>query len=50
MNISERITEQQFKEILMYIYMKGEESNNVEVKRLIEEIKQYLISIMNTSK
>lgn len=50
MNISERITQQQFKELLMYIYMKGQEPKNVEVNRLIEEIKHYLISIMYTSK
>ncbi|WP_242219253.1 hypothetical protein [Bacillus cereus group sp. BfR-BA-01380] len=50
MNISERLTQQQFKEILMYIYKRGQESKNVEVERLIEEIKQYLISIMYTSK
>ena len=50
MNISERITQQQFKEILMYIYRRGQESKNVEVNHLVEEIKQYLISIMYTSK
>lgn len=50
MNISERITQQQFKEILLYIHRRGHESKNVEVNHLIEEIKQYLISIMYTSK
>ena len=48
MNISERITQQQFKEILLYIYRRGEETKNVEVNHLIEEIKHYLISIMYT--
>ncbi|MFD0771229.1 hypothetical protein ACFQZ1_21015 [Bacillus sp. CGMCC 1.60114] len=50
MKLSEKLTEQQFKEILMYIYKRGQESKNVEVKYLIEEIKQQLFSIMHTSK
>lgn len=50
MKISETLTEQQFKEILMYIYKRGQESKNVEVKYLIEEIKQQLFSIMHISK
>ncbi len=47
MNISEKLTQQQFQEILMHIYKRGQESKNVEVKCLIEEIKQQLISIMH---
>ncbi|MEH7016224.1 MULTISPECIES: hypothetical protein [Bacillus] len=50
MNISEKLTQQQFEEILMYIYKRGQESKNVEAKYLIEEIKQQLISITHTSK
>ncbi len=50
MNISEKLTEQQLREILMHIYIRGQESKSVEVKYLIEEIKQQLISIMHTSK
>ncbi|MGG0237750.1 hypothetical protein [Bacillus rhizoplanae] len=50
MNISGKLTQQQLQEILMQIYKRGQESKNVEVKHLIEEIKEQLISIIHTSK
>ncbi|MGG0275870.1 hypothetical protein [Bacillus rhizoplanae] len=50
MNISGKLTQQQLQEILMQIYKRGQESKNLEVKHLIEEIKEQLISIMHTSK
>lgn len=49
-NIAEKLTQQQFQEILMHVYIRGQESKNVKVKYLVEEIKQKLISAMYTSK
>lgn len=38
MAISEHLTQQKFKEIMKNIYVKGIETENIQVKDLIEEI------------
>lgn len=48
MNISE-LTQQQMKEILLSAYKKGNESEYIEAKDLIEEIKQQIISVISSS-
>ncbi|WP_180955512.1 MULTISPECIES: hypothetical protein [Bacillus] len=50
MDISEKLTQKSLQEILIKIYMKGQESDKIEVKELIEEIKQQVISAVNTAK
>lgn len=46
MNIAEKLTQQDFREILLKVYQKGEESKNMEAIDLIEEIKQQIISVV----
>jgi hypothetical protein len=42
--ISEYLTQQKLQEILMEIYVKGIETENIQVKDLIEEIKILVLS------
>jgi hypothetical protein len=44
MNISEKLTEQKLQQILTNIYVKGQETENITVSDLIEEIKQQVMS------
>lgn len=50
MNIAQSLTKKQFKEILVYISEKSKETENLEVKELINEIKYQIISAVNSSK
>ncbi|MFK9089953.1 hypothetical protein [Bacillus salipaludis] len=43
MTISGTLTQQKFLEILTKIYLKGQESENINVIELIEEIKQHVV-------
>jgi hypothetical protein len=49
MNISECITQKQFKEILINAYQKGQESDYMEAKDLINKIKEEIIAVMASS-
>ncbi|MFD0829844.1 hypothetical protein ACT8ZR_30155 [Neobacillus sp. M.A.Huq-85] len=44
MALSETLTQQKFAEILTIIYRKGQDSKNINVTDLIEEIKQQVLS------
>jgi hypothetical protein len=44
MDISEQLTPQKLQGILMNIYLKGIQSDQIKVNELIEEIKEQLIS------
>lgn len=46
MNISEKLTQKRFQEILFQAYLKGEKSEEIKVVELIEEIKQQVL-VMN---
>ncbi|MGX2961374.1 hypothetical protein JNUCC23_19270 [Peribacillus sp. JNUCC 23] len=50
MNISEKLTQQQFQDILINIYKKGQESERLEATELINDIKQQMMFVMNRSK
>lgn len=50
MNISEKLTQQQFQDILINIYKKGQESEGLEATELINDIKQQMMFVMNRSK
>ena len=50
MSISDRQIQQQFREILLNIYTKGQESDGLDAADLINEIKQQIVSVMNKSK
>ena len=50
MSISDKQIQQQFQEILLNIYKKGQESECLEAIDLINEIKQQMMLVMNTSK
>jgi hypothetical protein len=45
MNISEKLTQQQIQEILFHVYKKGQESENIKARDLIQEIKQHILSV-----
>lgn len=49
MDISKKITKNQFKEILLYALEKGEGAENLEVNDLINDIKHLIISTINSS-
>jgi hypothetical protein len=49
MKISEHITQQQFKEILINAYQKGQESEYMEARDLIKKIKEEIITIISSS-
>ncbi len=44
MAISEHLTQQKLKEILMNIYVKGIETEDIQVKDLIEDIKKQVLA------
>ncbi|NWQ39177.1 hypothetical protein MLOOGBEN_00515 [Bacillus sp. EB106-08-02-XG196] len=44
MDISEHLTQQKLQEIMMNIYIKSIEAENVQVKDLIEEIKKQVLA------
>lgn len=44
MAISERLNQDKLKEILMNIYLRGMETENIHVKDLIDEIKKQLLA------
>ena len=50
MSISDKQIQQQFQEILINIYTKGQESERIEAIDLINEIKQQIMLVMNKSK
>lgn len=50
MNISDKLTQQQFQEILLNIYKKGQESERIKAIDLVNEIKQQIMFVMNSSK
>jgi hypothetical protein len=45
MEISEKLTQQKFQEILVDTYLKGIENKSVKVVELIEEIKQQILEV-----
>ena len=47
MNISEQLSREQFQEMLIRIYQKGEESENIRTIDFINEIKQQLLAVMS---
>ncbi len=44
MTISETLSQQKFQEILTNIYLKGQESENIKLIELIEEIKELVLT------
>lgn len=50
MNISEHLSQEKFQEILISVYRKGEEKENLRTIDLINDIKQQLISVMEIAK
>ena len=50
MNDSEQISQEKFQEILIKIYKKGEETENIRAIDLINDIKQQLMFVMNMAK
>ena len=44
MALSDTLTQQKFAEILTMIYQKGQDSKNINISDLIEEIKQQVLS------
>ncbi len=48
MNISERISSEKLAEILMTVYKKGEETENLKLLDMIEEIKSLVVLAVNT--
>ena len=50
MNISEQLSREQFQEMLIRIYQKGEESKNIRTIDFINEIKQQLLAVMSGAK
>ncbi|WP_164525604.1 hypothetical protein [Siminovitchia acidinfaciens] len=46
MNISERLTQKSLKRILTNTYIKGQESENIKVEDLLEEIKQQVKTVV----
>ncbi|MBS4179150.1 hypothetical protein [Lederbergia citrea] len=49
MSISEKLSEQQFKELLEEIYIKGYESDYVQAEDIIEDIENKLVTILSIS-
>lgn len=49
-NISDHITQQQFKEIMVSACQKGKESENMEAKDLINMIKEQIINVISSSR
>ena len=45
MNISEKLTEQKLQSILLNVYQKGQETENIKVTDIIEDIKIQLLSV-----
>lgn len=43
MNISKNLTQQRFQEILLHTYLKGQNTEDIKVNELIEEIKELLL-------
>lgn len=50
MNISEKISQSDFQELLIKIYQKENELKEVEIRNVIEEIKQNILLICNSNK
>ena len=50
MDISEHLSQEKFQEILISVYRKGEEKENLRTIDLINDIKQQLISVMKIAK
>ncbi|MEH7388539.1 hypothetical protein V7147_24545 [Bacillus sp. JJ1521] len=46
MNISEKLSQQDLQQILVNIYNKGQELENIETKELIEEIKNQFLAFI----
>ena len=49
MSISDKQIQQQFQEVLLNMYTKGQESEKLEAIDFINEIKQQMMSVMNRS-
>ncbi|WP_158638537.1 hypothetical protein [Metabacillus litoralis] len=49
MNISEKLTSQQLQEILMNIYVIGQESDEINVKDVLKEIMEQILFEVNKS-
>ena len=49
MSISDKRIQQQFQEVLLNMYTKGQESERLEAIDFINEIKQQMMSVMNRS-
>lgn len=49
MSISDKLIQQQFQEILLNIYTKGQESESIEAIDFINEIKQQMMPVLNSS-
>ncbi|MEX2461029.1 MAG: hypothetical protein WD469_06960 [Paenibacillaceae bacterium] len=49
MNISELITQQQFKEILINACQKGQESEYMEARDLIKKIKEDIMNVISSA-
>lgn len=45
LTISEKLTQQKFQEILINTYLKGQETKNIKVIEIIEEIKQQVLAV-----
>lgn len=50
MGIQEKLSQEQFKEILMDVYIKGQEAKSIEMNEIISEIKKQLMNIVEKPK
>lgn len=49
MNISEKLTLKHLEQILMNSYKKGRESEDMEIKQMIDDIKEQIMSAIESS-
>ncbi|MCM3115095.1 hypothetical protein M3610_07315 [Neobacillus sp. MER 74] len=47
MNLSEKITQSELQEILVYAYIKGMENKNLKIEEMVEDIKRQLLAVKN---
>lgn len=49
MNISDKLTEQKLLEIMVASYTKGHEKESIQITEMLEEIKQQVLSVVNSN-
>ncbi|MBT2758414.1 hypothetical protein J7E71_21320 [Mesobacillus foraminis] len=50
MNLQKKFSEEQFKELLIDIYIKGQEAKSIEMNEMMNEIKQKLMNVIEKPK